>query len=449
MLRSALTAVSLLLVAMIAGCGGSSGGGGGSGSAPAKYDGKPVTISFWSPYTARELGVFKSVVNDFHKAHPTITVKVVGGINDDKIVAATRGGNPPDLALSQSTDNTGAFCGSGAWIDLTDYMSRDHVDVRSFPKAAQDYTTFDNKRCALPVLADVYGLYYNKAMFKQAGIAAPPKTMSELDADAKKLTQTNADGSIKVAGYVPLQVFYESVPAHYGPLFDAQWNDESGKSSLASNPGWAKMLRWQKGLIDSLGYDKLTKFASGAGEEFSASNAFERGKLAMNIDGEYRTAFLKDEHPELDYGTAPMPVDDSQPDLYGGGYVTGNIVGIPKGGDHQAAAWELLKYLATNNTAMIKLADGLKNMPTTNTALKSPTLKQDPRFATFLGILASPHTQTNAPTAVGSANQELFQNFISKWQAGKVPDSKLADGLKGVDQQIDAQTANATAGSAP
>src|SRR3954447_10519727 len=257
MRRIALMTATAVSILAIAGCGGDDGSSSGT---PAKYDGKPVTITFWSPYTARELGVFKSVVDDFHKSHPTITVKTVGGINDDKIVAATRGGSPPDLALSQSTDNTGAFCGSGAWIDLTDYMSRDNVDVKSFPKAAQDYTTFDNKRCALPVLADVYGLYYNKTMFKQAGISSPPKTMAQLDADAKKLTQTNPDGSIKVAGYVPLQVFYESVPAHYGPLFDAQWNDESGKSTLATSPGWATMLRWQKGLIEAMGYDKLTKF---------------------------------------------------------------------------------------------------------------------------------------------------------------------------------------------
>ena len=47
---------------------------------------------------------------------------------------------------------------------------------------------------------------------------------------------------------------------------------------------------------------------------------FETGKLAMNIDGEYRTAFIDSEHPNLKYATAPMPVDDSQPNLYGGGY---------------------------------------------------------------------------------------------------------------------------------
>ena len=51
---------------------------------------------------------------------------------------------------------------------------------------------------------------------------------------------------------------------------------------------------------------------------------FETGKLAMNIDGEYRTAFIETEHPELHVRHRAVPVDDGQPDLYGAGYVTGN-----------------------------------------------------------------------------------------------------------------------------
>src|SRR3954451_2995818 len=117
MRRNALMAAAVLVIVAIAGCGGGDDGSSSSGKAPPKFDGKPVTITFWSPYTARELGVFKQTVAAFEKSHPAIKVKVVGGINDDKIVAAARGGNPPDLALSQSTDNTGAFCSSGAWID--------------------------------------------------------------------------------------------------------------------------------------------------------------------------------------------------------------------------------------------------------------------------------------------------------------------------------------------
>ena len=86
---------------------------------------------------------------------------------------------------------------------------------------------------------------------------------------------------------------------------------------------------WQKDLVDWYGYDKLEKFRAGLGDEFSADNAFQKGQVAMIIDGECRIAFLKDQAPDLDFGTAPFPVADAS-DRYGAGYVTGNIIGISK-----------------------------------------------------------------------------------------------------------------------
>src|SRR4030095_9840933 len=98
------------------------------------------------------------------------------------------------------------------------HLEKENIDMASFTKTPLYYTQYKGTRCALPLLADTYGLYYNKALFKKAGITEPPKTMSELAADAKKLTQRNPDGTLKVVGYDPAQGFYENAPAHYGPL---------------------------------------------------------------------------------------------------------------------------------------------------------------------------------------------------------------------------------------
>src|SRR3954471_18203685 len=313
MRRAALVAAVLAML-VASGC-----GGGSDDSQKAASSGTPAgggakqasgNITLWVGFTERELGVVKDVVKDFEQSHPNIKVKVVGGISDDKIIASIRGGNAPDVAQSFTADNTGAFCNSGGWIDLKPYLQRDKIDESMFGATSAEYTKYKDTRCALPMLADVYGLYYNKKLFKQAGITAPPKTMSELSADAKKLTQRNPDGSLKVVGFNPTWGWYEMVHAHAAPSFGAKWTDASGKSVLGSDPAWARMLRWQKQLVDYYGFDNLQRFKSRAGDEWAASNAFETGKVAMNIDGEYRTAFIAKEHPELDYGTAPMPVDD-------------------------------------------------------------------------------------------------------------------------------------------
>ena len=258
--------------------------------------------------------MIKRVVAEFDKTHPGITVKIVGGINDDKIIAAIRAGNAPDVAQSFTADNIGTFCGRGAWIDLEPlHEARQRSTSTSSRRRPQYYTQYKGKRCALPVLADTYGLYYNKKLLKEAGITAPPKTISELTADAKKLTERNPDGSLKVVGFDPCSGFYENAPAHFGPLCGASGSTAAAsRASPTTRPG-TKLLKWQKNLIDWYGYDNLVRFQAGAGDEFSASNAFETGKLAMNIDGEWRIAFIKTEHPELNYGTAPMPVDDAKP----------------------------------------------------------------------------------------------------------------------------------------
>jgi multiple sugar transport system substrate-binding protein len=47
----------------------------------------------------------------------------------------------------------------------------------------------------------------------------------------------------------------------------------------------------------------------------------------------------------------------------------------------------------------------------------------------------------------GSVNQDLFQTFAEKYQAGKVAD--LEAGLKALDRQIDNQIAQDTGGGAP
>ena len=417
-------------------------------AAPAKArQGQATQLTVWVGWSARELGVFKSIVAEYDKKHPEVDIKVVGGINDDKIVAGIRSGKVPDVVSSFTSANVGNYCSSGGWIDLAPLMSQDHVSASVFPKTSQYYTQYNGKRCALPLLADTYGLYYNKKLFKAAGLSGPPKTISQLTAYAKKLTKKNSDGSIKVAGYDSFLGFYAgNAPdlSTYAPLFGAKWVDSKLKSTLATSPGWAKALKWQKSLVDWYGYKNLVKFHAGSADEFSASNAFEIGKLAMAQDGEWRVAFIAAEHPELDYGTAPMPVDDAHPELYGSGYVNGTIIGIPKGVPHKTEAWALLKYLTFDTHALAKLSNGLRNVPTTTASLTSKEIKPDPHFATFLKIFAHPKSVTSPITAVGNAYGSLIQTFTVKWQAGKEKD--LQKGLKNVDKQIDAQLAQAGGG---
>ena len=404
----------------------------GSDAAPAA----PTKLTIWVGWSARELGVFKQVVAEYDKNNPNVTVNVVGSINDNKIVAAIRAGTAPDVVSSFNSYNVGTYCGSGGWINLAPLMKQSHINAAMFPPATRYYTQYNGVRCALPLLADTYGLYYNKDLFAKAGIKSPPKTMSELAADAKKLTVRSSSGKISVAGFDPFIGFYENTPERWITSFGGKWQDAKGNAILAKDPAWSKWLNWHKSLVDWYGYSNLVKFQAGLGDEFSASNAFEAGKLAMNFDGEWRVAFIQAEHPNLNYATAPMPVDDAHPELYGQGYINGTIVGIPKGGKNQAAAWDLVKYLTTNSHALAELSNGLRNVPTTTASGKSPEIKPDAHFSTFIKIFNNMHSTTSPITAAGVSYTNLVQQFATKWQAGQV--KNLQAGLTQLDKQLDA-----------
>jgi multiple sugar transport system substrate-binding protein len=398
---------------------------------------KVTKLKVWVGWSSRELSVFKKIVAEYDKKHPEVSISVVGGIDDPKIVAAIRGGNAADVTSSFDSTNVGNYCTSGAWINLKPLLDKDKIPLSTFPKTSVYYTSYKGVQCALPFLADTWGLYYNTTLFKQAGLTSPPKTISQLTAYAKKLTKRNAKG-FSVVGYNPLRTFYaENSGANYSHIFGAKYLDSEGKSTLANDPGWTKYLKWSKGLIDYYGFDKLKRWQASVGDEFSTSNAFETGKLAMAIDGEWRVAFIAAEHPELQYATAPMPVDDAHPELYGSANVNGTIIGIPKTSKHKDEAWALLKYLTTNSHALAQLSNGIRNVPTTRASLTSKEIKPDKKFSTFIKIFANPKNTTMPITPIGSAFGTLLNNFIDKYQAGRVKDLKA--GLEKLDKDTNAQ----------
>jgi multiple sugar transport system substrate-binding protein len=406
----------------------------GTGSSAGASKALPAqTIELWHGFSAEhEVKAFEDAIAGFRTKFPQITVKLVKGVQDDQITQAIRGGNPPDIASSFSTDNVATWCKTGQFQDLGPIIRQHGVDLTVLPEVVRDYTEFDGKRCVMPLLSDAYGLYYNKHLMKGN---EPPKTLSELSRLAKELTVRDADGTIKVAGFLPTTQYYENALSHLGPMVGAKWYNDDGTSAIGADPAWRELLQWQKELIDWFGYDKLEKFRKGLGQEWSADNPFHKGKVAMAIDGEWRNAMIAIDAKDLDYGTAPLPVADDKPELYGSGFISGTVIGVPKGAEHPEAAWELIKYLTTETDGLVTLSNALRNVPTTKAALESPSLKTDAAFQTFLDIFAHPKS-SSLPAHINSVfNQEAFSEFAVKWESGKITD--LDAGLAGVDKTID------------
>ncbi|MFF8864411.1 ABC transporter substrate-binding protein [Streptomyces sp. NPDC015139] len=418
---------------------------GQSGSGATDDASKDTTINFWHAWSApNEVKAVKSLVAGFERAHPNIHVNVVGNMTDDKINQALRSGGDraPDVISSFTTNNVGKFCSSGALVDLNPFFEKSKIDPRTtFPKPMNEYTQFDGNRCTVPLLGDAYGLYYNKTAFEKAGIANPPKTWSEFAADAKKLTIARGD-SYRQLGFMPNYHGWESTTEHYFGQFSPTYFGKDGKSALAEDPAFQKGFTLQKKLVDELGgFQKLEKFRATLGDEWGPKHPFHTGQVAMQLDGEWRLGMAEEAKPKFEIGVAPLPVPDDQAAQYGKGYITGTIAGIAANSHKQNAAWELVKYMTTDTDAVVGFANGIHNVPSTLAALKSPKLKYDPRFRTFLDIAANPHSTTTPASLNGGVYLVTIQQFGYDYESGKATDLKA--GLKTTAAQIDTDIAQA------
>ncbi len=406
---------------------------------------KDTTITFWHGWSApSEVKAIQATVAAFEAKYPNIQVKVVGNITDDKINQALRAGgsSAPDVVSSFTTDNVGEFCSSHVFADLTPFLQKSGIDPgQTFPSALLDYTQYQGDQCTLPLLSDAYGLYYSKDAFKAAGIASPPKTLSEFKQDAIVLTKSNGD-SYSQLGFMPDFHGYESTMSHYAALWGPTYFTADGKSNAANDPALTSMFTWQKSMVDALGgYAKLDKYRSTFGDEFSSQNPFMTGKVAMAMDGEWRAGMIDDAHLGLDYGVAPFPVPDDQASTYGKGYITGTIVGIASTSQKQNAAWEFVKFLTTDTSAVVNFANAIHNIPSTTDALASPDVDQDPNSKVFIEIAQNPDSNTTPSSPNGGAYQLTLQDVGYGYESGKITD--LASALQAAATQIDADIAQA------
>ena len=157
----------------------------------------------------------------------------------------------------------------------------------------------------------------------------------------------------------------------------------------------------------------------------------------MMVDGEWRVSFIAAEHPELKYGTAPMPVAE--------GSELAVRIGLHQRHHHRHPE---------EREEQGRLV-GARQVPDDERPRARHVLERDPQRALdeelgpVEGAEAGPelrdvHEDLREPEVAdgadhdrGPAYLDTFANFLAKWQAGNVKD--LAAVSRDVDKQIDAK----------
>ena len=107
-----------------------------------------------------------------------------------KLATAMQSGSPPDIFQSWGGGVLKQYADAGLVQDLTPSF-QDNDWGASFQPGPLSLYTFDGKSYGVPWNAGMVGFWYNKALFKQAGIDAPPATWTDFLADVKKLKAAN------------------------------------------------------------------------------------------------------------------------------------------------------------------------------------------------------------------------------------------------------------------
>lgn len=178
---------------------------GALGALPAWSQAKQVELEFYYPVAVGGpiTKIVDKAVAGFEKANPDIKVKAIysGSYQDSvaKALTAQKGGNPPQVAVLLSTDMF-TLIDEGAIVPIDGFVKTDDDKkwLGSFYDAFMQNSRTGGKTWGVPFQRSTIVMYYNKDLFKQAGLDPnhPPGTWDELVADAKKLTRRGSDGQV-------------------------------------------------------------------------------------------------------------------------------------------------------------------------------------------------------------------------------------------------------------
>ena len=300
-------------------------------------DGK-THINYW--YVAGKNDNVPYAVNKFNESQDSVFVDatpIPWNEHEKKILTAILSENPPDVVMLVST--VPKWAARRALVSLDNAIKKDDFDSTQFYPALWKEMEYDNEIFALPAYTASYAFFYNKTLFKKAGLDPenPPRTWQEVKEFSKKLTVME-DGDIKQMGFIP----------NYGNLetsfvmsleLDAHYKSQDGTQVTLTDPMIVKAFNEEVNLLNDLPIGKINKFMGGFG--YGSQHGFIAGKVAMMILGNNFIDQIKTYNPGLDYGVTEIPVFE--------GTATKSSTGIwwyaiPRGAKKKNAAWDFMKF---------------------------------------------------------------------------------------------------------
>jgi raffinose/stachyose/melibiose transport system substrate-binding protein len=160
-----------------------------------------VTVTWWHISTKDPgLSDWQKMADDYMASHPNVNVEITVLENEafkTKLTTVMQSGDPPDVFQSWGGGTFNQQVEAGLLKDITADLDADSAWKDSFAPGALGVYSYQGKNYGVPWDMGMVGFWYNKALFEQAGISAPPATWAEFLDDVKAL---------KAAGITPISI---------------------------------------------------------------------------------------------------------------------------------------------------------------------------------------------------------------------------------------------------
>ncbi|MER7763529.1 sugar ABC transporter substrate-binding protein [Streptomyces sp. NPDC097619] len=402
-------AVALSLVLAATACGGGTATGGSDQGGQGKK-----TLTYWASNQGASIEADKKVLQpelDRFEQRTGIKVKLeVVPWSDllNRILTATTSGQGPDVlnignTWSASLQATGALL---PWDDKS--FGKIGGKDRFVASALGSTGATGQDPAAVPLYSMAYALYYNKKMFKDAGIEKPPATWDELVATGKRLggggkSAIGVEGS-NLSNNIH-QVFVLA-KQHGADFFTPE-----GKPQFTTDGAVAAVKQY----VDLMATHKIVAPGNAEYAQNQSLSDFAKDRTAMVLWQTPSATFAAQGMTEEEWGVAPAPVPSGTPGQ--GTSVNSMVAGINmavfKNTRNLDGALEFVKFM-TSDEEQKTLNKAYGSMPPVVGA------QQDPAFGTpSLAVIRDTLAQSAAPlpqvpqesafeTVVGTAVKELF-----------------------------------------
>jgi multiple sugar transport system substrate-binding protein len=347
----------------------------------------------------------EELIAGFEAANPDIKVKW-NNFDHEGYKSAIRNflsADAPDVAAWYAGNRMAPYVKAGLFEDVSDVWEANGMNDAL--KSAAASMTIDGKKWGVPYTYYQWGIYYNKDVYKKAGVEVP-KTWAEFVAGCEKFKAAGIDcvttGSkflwpaAGIFDYINMRTngyeFHMDLTAG-----KVKWTDDRVKNTFKE---WAKIVPYTSANAAAIDWQ-------------DAAALLAQGKAANYVMGNFAVATFKDGgmtndtlgymiFPEI---TAGIPRAEEAPT---------DTFHIPSGAKNKADAKKFLAYLASPE-AQSKMNATLGQLPVNNKA----TVGDDPFIKAGFESLSSAYAlaqffDRDAPADMAKAGMEGFQEFMAK-----------------------------------